>query len=242
VIRLCLVGATGLVGYSLIERAVSRSDMRIIGVARREIALPCGARMEMLLADPSGWPDAIAAANAQVMVCALGSTMAKVGKDPVAFREVDHELVVACARAAKAAGIEHFILVSSIGADLLAKSFYLRVKAGAEEALGRMRFHRLDILRPGLIRGQRKESRPLERMAVWLSPAFDLFLRGKFRKYHSIRAEMLADAIFALSQQKARGRFVHDFGAMQYVIRRVGDSPSAGVDSAVGHDQSQTRR
>jgi uncharacterized protein YbjT (DUF2867 family) len=223
VTRLCLVGSTGLVGYTLIERAVSRSDMRIIGVARRELALPYGARMEMLLADPSGWPDAIAAANAQVMVCALGTTMAKVGKDQEAFRAIDHGLVVACARAAKQAGIEHFILVSSIGADLFAKSFYLRVKGGVEEALGRIRFRRLDILRPGLIRGQRKESRPLERLAMWLSPVFDLFLHGKYRKYRSIRAETLADAIFALIEQKAAGRFTHDRDGMLYVIRRVGD-------------------
>jgi len=223
VTRVCLVGSTGLVGYTLIEQAVSRSDMRIIGVARRELALPYGARMEMLLADPSGWPDAIAAANAQVMVCALGTTMAKVGKDQEAFRAVDHELVVACARAAKQAGIGHFILVSSIGADLLANSFYLRVKGGVEEALGRIRFRRLDILRPGLIRGQRKESRPLERLAMWLSPVFDLFLHGKYRKYRSIRAETMTDAIFALIQQKAAGRFAHDRDGMLYVIRRVGD-------------------
>jgi uncharacterized protein YbjT (DUF2867 family) len=223
VIRLCLVGATGLTGYTLIERAVSRSDVRIVGVSRREVALPYGARMEMLLADPSGWPDAIAAANAKVMVCALGTTMAKAGKDQAAFRAVDQDLVAECARAAKAAGIEHFILVSSVGADSQARSFYLRVKGAAEEAVSRVRFRRLDILRPGLIRGPRKESRPLERLGMRLSPIFDLLLHGKYRKYRSVRVEMLADAIFALARQKAGGRFVHDFDAMRGVIRRAGD-------------------
>lgn len=177
----------------------------------------------MLLAEPSGWPDAIAASNAQVMVCALGTTMAKVEKDEEAFRAVDHELVLACGQAAKTAGIEHFILVSSIGADPLAKAFYLRVKGGVEDALGRLRFRRLDIVQPGLIRGRRKESRPLERLAMWLSSVLDLFLHGKYRRYRSIRAETLAGAIFALAQQKAAGRFVHDYDAMDRVIRRVGD-------------------
>jgi uncharacterized protein YbjT (DUF2867 family) len=223
VTRLCLVGATGFTGYALIERAVGRPDVRIIGIARREVPLPSGARMEMLIADPSGWPDAIAAANAQVMVCALGTTMANAGKDEDAFRAVDHELVVACGRAAKAAGIEHFILVSSVGADPIARSFYLRVKGGAEEALGRMRFRRLDILRPGLIRGRRRESRPLERLAMRFSPLVDPFLHGKLRKYRSIRVETLADVIFAMAQQKAAGRFVHEFDAMRYVLRRFGD-------------------
>lgn len=220
---MCLVGATGLTGYTLIERAVSRSDVRIVGVSRREVALPYGARMEMLLADPSGWPDAIAAANAQVMVCALGTTMAKVGKDETAFRAVDQDLVTECARAAKAAGIEHFILVSSVGADSQARSFYLRVKGAAEEAVSRVRFRRLDILRPGLIRGRRQEARPLERLGMWLSPVIELLLHGKYRKYRSVRVEMLADAIFALAKQRAGGRFVHDFDAMRSVIRRAGD-------------------
>jgi uncharacterized protein YbjT (DUF2867 family) len=221
--RLCLVGATGLTGYTLIKQAVGRSDVRVVGIARREVALPRGARMEMLLADPKGWPDAIAAANAQVMVCALGTTMAKVGKDEDAFHAVDYGLVVACARAAKRAGIEHFILVSSVGADPLAKNFYLKVKGSVEEALGRVRFRRLDILRPGLIRGARQESRPLERLAKWLSPIADLLLHGKYRKYRSIRVETLVDAIFALASERAGGRFVHDFDAMLYAIRRSGD-------------------
>jgi len=130
---------------------------------------------------------------------------------------------VSCARAAKAAGIEHFILVSSAGADPLAKSWYLQVKAGVEEALRRMSFRRLDILRPGLIRGKRKEHRPLEWLAMWFAPVFDLFLFGKRRQYRSVPVEMLADAIFALAHQKAAGRFVHDRDGMRYVIRRVGD-------------------
>ena len=56
-----MVGATGLVGMSLIRLAVGRSDIRIVGIARREVALPPGARMELLVADPENWGDAIAA-------------------------------------------------------------------------------------------------------------------------------------------------------------------------------------
>src|SRR5690606_15107063 len=110
--RICLVGATGLVGSRLIEQAVSRADVRLVGIARREAKLPVGARMEMLLAEPAGWADAIAAANARVLVCALGTTMRKQANDRAAFRAVDHDLVVDCGRAAKAAGIDHMIVVS----------------------------------------------------------------------------------------------------------------------------------
>lgn len=221
--RLCLVGATGLTGSSLIEQAVSRSDIRIVGVARREMPLPEGARMEMLLADPSGWADAIAAANAEVLVCSLGTTWRKAGKDEAAFRAVDHDLVLSCARAAKAAGIEHAVVVSSAGADMASGNRYLRLKGEMEHALAKVGFRRLDILRPGLLRGvRRNDPRPLERLAMLASPVIDLLLQGEWRRFRSIRVDVLARIIFALAQEKAGGRFVHDYDALRRAMRRVG--------------------
>ena len=220
-VRICLLGATGLVGSRMIEAAVGRSDLRIVGIARREMPLPPGARMEMLLADPTGWGDAIAASNAKVLVCALGTTIRKEGGDQDAFRAVDHDLVVECARAARAAGIGHMIVVSSVGADRASRNFYLRLKGEMEDALAKLGFTRLDILRPGLLRGPRAERRPAERIAMLLSPLIDLFLHGGLRRFRSIRADTVAQAIFALAREKAGGRFVHEYGAMHYAIRRA---------------------
>ena len=53
VTRIALVGASGMVGTSLIRLAVGRADLRIVAVARRELSLPPGARMEVLLAEPA---------------------------------------------------------------------------------------------------------------------------------------------------------------------------------------------
>ena len=157
--RIALVGATGLIGMSLIRLAVGRSDIRIVGISRREATLPPGARMELLVADPQNWGDAIAAANADVLVCALGTTWRKAGKDEAAFRSVDEVLVLDCAKAAKAAGLRQMIVISSVGAEPFSKSFYLRVKGEVEQKLGKVGLPRLDILRPGLLRGPRAERR-----------------------------------------------------------------------------------
>lgn len=219
--RLCLVGATGLTGSCLIEQAVSRADVRIVGVARREVSLPEGARMELLLAEPGSWADAIAAANASVLVCALGTTWRKAGKDEAAFRSIDHDLVLSCARAAKAAGIDHAIVVSSVGADMASRNRYLRVKGEMEQALGRLSFRRLDILRPGLLRGARGERRPAERLAMIASPLLDLLFHGEKRRYRSIGVDTVAQAIFALAQERAGGRFIHEHDAMHRAIRRA---------------------
>lgn len=218
--RIALVGATGLIGMSLIRLAVGRGDIRIVGISRREASLPPGARMELLVAEPSGWPDAIAAANADVLVCALGTTWKKAGKDEAAFRAVDHDLVLACARAAKEAGIRQVIVVSSVGASLAAKGFYLRVKGEVEQALGKLGLTRLDVIRPGLLRGPRTELRPAERLGMILSPLADLLLHGGYRKYRSIKADTVARAIVGLTREKAAGRFVFEHDAILRAARK----------------------
>ena len=220
-IRICLVGATGLVGTALMREAVGREDLRLIAISRREAAMPPGARMEMLVGEAIDWPPLIAAARADVLVCALGTTMKQAGS-PEAFRAVDHDLVRFCAEAARAAGIGHMILVSSIGAERGRRNFYLSVKGETEDALAKLGFSRLDVMRPGLLRGARPERRPLEALAQLLAPLVDfLFLHGSWRRYRSISGRSLARAIIGLSREKARGRFVHDHDAMIRAARRA---------------------
>jgi uncharacterized protein YbjT (DUF2867 family) len=222
-LRVCLVGATGLTGRALIEQAVGRGDVRIIAMARREMKLPKGSRMVMVVSEPAGWAETIAVSQASVLVCALGTTWRKAGRDQAAFRAVDLDMVVACAKAAKAAGTEHMIAISSVGANAAARSYYLRVKGEMEMALGKVGFRRLDILRPGLLLGTRiDDRRPGERLAAILSPLFDRLLHGKHRQFRSIAADKVARTIFALVKERAAGRFVHDNDAMHRVLRRHG--------------------
>lgn len=218
--RIALVGATGLIGMSLIRLAVHRPDIRIIAISRREVPLPPGARMEVLVADTAGWADAIAAANADVLACALGTTWKKSGKDEAAFRAVDLDLVLACGQAAKAAGLRQMIAVSSVGADPLSKNRYLRTKGEAEQGLGRLGIPRLDILRPGLLRGPREELRVGEKIGMLVSPLADLLMQGRYSKYRSIRADTMAEAIVGLTREKMAGRFVFEHDAILRAARK----------------------
>ena len=219
--RICLVGATGLVGSALIAACVGRSTVKLVAVSRREADLPKGARMEVLLAPVEGWGDAIAAASPDVLVIALGTTWRKAGKDEAAFRAVDEKLVLDCARWGRAAGAGHLIVVTSVGADPHAKGLYLRVKGEVEGALAKLGYPRLDVLRPGLLIGHRKEFRVLELVAQLLSPLLDVFLRGTYARYRSIDADVLAQAILALLQQKVRGRFSYEHDDILRAIRRI---------------------
>lgn len=238
--RIALVGASGLIGQSLLRLAVGRPDIRIVAVARREVPLPHGARMEVLVADPANWADAIAATNATVLVSALGTTWRKSGKDEAVFRSVDQDLVLACARAAKACGMRQMIAVSSVGADAGAKNFYLRVKGEVEQQLGKVGLQRLDVIRPGLLRGPREELRPAERIAMLLSPVADLLMQGQYRKYRSVKADVVAQAIVGLTREKAAGRFVFEHDAILRAARR--GAPPAVDDAAIPIDSTGASR
>jgi uncharacterized protein YbjT (DUF2867 family) len=106
--------------------------------------------------------------------------------------------------------VPHVILVSSVGADPQSRLFYPRLKGEVEETLAALDFDRLDIVRPGLLRGERGPDRRLkERIAIAASPLLNLFLRGRLDLYAAIDATTVADAIAALTAADAPGRFLH---------------------------------
>lgn len=215
-VRLVLIGATGLVGMSLLREAAAFPHVRLTALARHETPLPDGARMEMILADPGNWPGAIADMKPDVLACALGTTIAAVGGDEQAFRAVDYGLVVQCAKAAAHAGTRQMIAVSSVGADRHAKAFYLRVKGEMEEAVRKLDFRRVDILQPGLLRGHR--TGPMRRGEAWaqrFAPLGDWVLHGQYRRFRPVAAVDVARAMLALAGAKADGRFVHDFDGIR---------------------------
>lgn len=223
-VRVVLVGATGLIGRSLIAQTSRHDDLRVIGLARRECPLPQGARVEMFVAEPIRWPDVIEAVRPDVLVNALGTTWRKAGKSEAAFRAVDHALVLTLARAAQSHGVRRMITVSSVGATLATRNLYLKVKGDAERDLGKLRFLRLDILRPGLLRGAREgDRRPLERIGNALAPAMNAALHGGLRKYRAIPAETVAGAIIALIRRTMRGRYVHDNDALLRLAQSVAE-------------------
>lgn len=221
-LRVALFGASGLIGSTVIQLSVGREDVHLSAVARTELTLPPGARMEVFVAQPDKWGEVLEALRPRAVICALGTTWKKAGKDEAAFRAVDQDLVLAVARAAKANGVERFVTVSSAGADPHTGSFYLKVKGETDRELTKMGLGRLDVLRPGLLRGKRGgDRRPAERLAILASPLLNPFMGGKWRPYRAIDAETVARAALYLAMRPARGRFVHDNDAIHRAARSL---------------------
>jgi len=52
------------------------------------------------------------------------------------------------------------------------------------------------------------------------SPLADLFLQGKNRRYRSISAHKLAEAILGLALERAGGKFIHEHDALLRAVHR----------------------
>jgi len=217
--RVLLVGATGLIGRTIIARSPDIDAVQLQGLARREIPFPPGVRMELVLATSDEWPGIITQLEPDAVISALGTTHKKAGSDS-AFREVDHDLVLEVGKAAKAAGVKNFVQVSSVGADPFSRNTYLKVKGETEKDLKALKLRRLDILRPSLLRGRRQnDMRPMEKLGQIAAPVGDLFLHGSRTKYRSIKAIDVADAALACTMQKPAGQFVHEHESIMRLLR-----------------------
>ena len=195
--KILIVGATGLIGGLLTRKLVDQgADGTMHLLVRRPYREDVGkAKVHVQLQE--NWPATIA-------------KMKKAGSREE-FAAVDRDLVGAVAAAAKAAGATQCIAISSTMADSSASSFYLKVKGEAEDLLCAQKFDRLDIIRPGLLRGERSNDNRLgERLAIVASPVMDLLLQGKLRRYRSILASDVAEAIVMLMTENAPGQFVHE--------------------------------
>ncbi|PZQ21742.1 MAG: NAD-dependent dehydratase [Sphingopyxis macrogoltabida] len=206
-----LVGGTGMIGRAVIANA---ADRPLVVLTRREIAgLPDAHRA--LVAPPGRWADIIAAEAPDTLLSCLGTTIRAAGSQ-AAFRAVDHDLILSAARGARAGGARHMILVSSVGASARSGNFYLRTKGETEAALRALGFERLDILRPGLLTGERPGPPRLgEGVAAFAAPLVDAMLHGPLRRYRSIPGEAVAKAIVALAGRDAPGVHIHENDAIR---------------------------
>ena len=177
--RVAMIGATGLIGRSAAPALVA-VDHALTVLGRRASGIAGAAD---IVAPMEEWDGALAGTKVDVAISALGTTWRKAGSWE-AFEAVDRHAVVAFAKAAKSAGARQFILVSSVGADHAASNRYLALKGAVEADLGALGFERLDIVRPGLLTGQRgNDRRTGERFGILVSPLVNRFLYGRLHRF-----------------------------------------------------------
>ena len=195
-----ILGATGLVGREALSELLADDGFeRVFAFARRSTGV-VHPRLTERLVDFEKLEQDVAGISGDVALCALGSTIKQAGSQEQ-FRHIDHDYVLAFARAALAAGVRHFLVVTALGSDAQSRVFYNRVKGEVEASLSALPFAALTIVRPSLLIGARAESRLGERL---LAP----FSRLLPRSVAGIEARTVARALVRLARSPAAGKRV----------------------------------
>ena len=212
-----IIGVTGMIGgylYELLKQDKYFDTIRLI--VRRPMRKEDD-RTEIKLVD---FNDAesllIAISGSDTVFCTVGTTQGKVKGDKEAYRKVDYDIPVKAARFCKMTECETFVLVSSVGANSKAKTFYLKLKGEIEDAVKEVGLKSVHIMRPSMLMGDRKEFRLGEKIGRSVMTAFSLLIPSKYKLIH---ARKIAQAMLAAAKENKEGFFVYEYGGIMTLTK-----------------------
>ncbi|WP_419205945.1 NAD(P)H-binding protein [Photobacterium leiognathi] len=201
-----IAGASGLVGHELLNQLLdNKAFSHIYALSRREFPLRSSKLQQII--DPllriNEWEEN-APAPTYGFIC-LGTTKKQAGSK-AGLEAVDLDLVKDVATTMRNIGVQHIIVISSLGACPRSPSHYLRCKGKMEQAINNMGFDNCIFIRPGPLKGERSQIRHDEQL---LQQVFDLInplVIGPLKHFSPIPAECVARSMvkMALACKKHR--------------------------------------
>ncbi len=191
-----MLGATGAVGnHAALTLAASPEVRRLTLLGRRPAANVTGNAVAQQVVDvfePASYAPFLAGHDAAICTFGVGQPSAVARAE---LRRIDHDAVLAFARACKDAGVRHFELLTSVGSNARSLSFYLRTKGQLEEALDALGFERLSLFRPSMILTPTNRYGLSQAIVLATWPLMTPFLPGPLRRWRGIKVEELGRAI-----------------------------------------------
>lgn len=213
-----LLGATGLVGGHCLDILLQDETYeKVITLGRKKIELQ-NPKLIQHVVDFDNLEEHTNLFQARDVFCCLGTTIKTAGSQE-AFRKVDFTYAVEAARIASQNGAEQFLIVTSSGANSKSFVFYNRVKGETEEAIKNFSFKSIQIFRPSLLLGERKEYRQGERISEKFLKAFKFLLVGGLRKYRAIQASEVAQAMVRMAKAVPQGVHVYESDRIKEIAR-----------------------
>lgn len=207
-----LAGATGLIGREILGLLLADASIAQVHTLGRK---PPPQQHAKLLHHASDLRQIPPLPPLQRIYIALGTTI-KVAGSQEAFRAIDHDAVLAVARAGRAAGATRLGLVTAMGADPHSRIFYNRVKGEVEQAVAQLGFETLVIARPSMLVGDRSAVHQPERRGEVIAAAISKALRPLIpANYRAIHVRDVAQALVAAVARGAAGRQLLLSGQMQ---------------------------
>ncbi|QGY43143.1 NAD(P)H-binding protein [Maribellus comscasis] len=186
-----VIGATGLVGSQLIPLLLENEQFEKVRIFVRRDSNIQHPKLEQQIVDfgdEQTWKTHL---TGDVLFSALGTTLKQAGSKEKEY-EIDFTFNLNFAKKAKENGIENYVLVSSVGANTKSRIFYTRMKGELDEAVSKVGFKNLTILRPSSLTGSRKEKRTAEIISI---PVLLLLTKFVFKKYRPIKDKTVARAM-----------------------------------------------
>ena len=187
-----VIGATGLVGRSLIRQLLEDPDYsRVITLVRRAAAEHHEKLVEHIVDfdHPESFAELV---NGHVLFSTMGTTRGQAGSLE-AQRKVDYTYQLEVAELAARKGVKAYGLVSSAGSNPNSVFPYMKMKGELERDVQRLGFASLQILRPGPLAGEREKKRVGEEVARTVMGALSAV--GLFRSMRPITGDEVARAM-----------------------------------------------
>ena len=195
-----VVGSSGLVGSFLINN-LSVLYPKVISYSRRKIHFD-KKNVKNLIIDFNNLENESSFKEIDHLYIALGTTRRKAGSDKN-FELVDYHYCINLARSANKMGVKRISVISSVGSDPDSVFLYPRTKGMLEREIIKIPLDHLNIVKPGIILGERIETRVGENLGKIFFFLIDKILFGSFKKYKSISANDISKAmIFQLVNSK----------------------------------------
>jgi uncharacterized protein YbjT (DUF2867 family) len=214
-----IFGASGLTGGHLIAQLLASDHYaEVVSFGRKTLDLK-HPKLSQHLVETHTIDQQKALLVGDVVFCCLGTTIRKAGSK-ARFRQIDFDYPAKLMQLAEENGIPTFVVISSLGADATSSNFYLRTKGEMEQALLQSSLPNKVIVRPSIIFGNRKESRPAEQIGKLMMHLLGWMLVGPARKYRGIHAQTIAHSMMILALENNVGSKIVESDGLQELARK----------------------
>ena len=207
--KLTLFGATGLIGNEILKLLENDNDFKNITVVSRKAIDLNSKKFNLKIIDFSDFKSYLKVIDgSDVVLASIGTTQSKVNFNKIKYREIDYGIISQAVRACKQQNVKHFSFVSSAGADIESKSFYLKLKGEIEKEVESHKLKSSSVYRPSLLLGKRKENRFGESLAQIIIPILSFLMPDN---YKPIKASDVAKAMVNESKNYGNGFKIYHY-------------------------------
>ena len=214
-----VAGSTGLVGKHLVQILAESQEYESVIALVRKGSNFIHEGVFTIEVDYDNLSEYSEDLKAEDVFCCLGTTMKKAGSKEN-FYKVDYTYPLKLAKVAEKNNSIQFNIITASGAHSKSMFYYNRVKGDVEAAISNLDIFNINIFRPSLLLGERKEKRGGEQIGAALFKLVKPLMLGPIRRYRAIRGDIVAKAMFRVNQNHSDG--IHYFESDR--IQEIGQS------------------